>query len=381
LCNKSGWITGELFIEVLKHIKKYSDSKLETGKQILLLLDNHDTHVSIPAIEFCRENGIILLSFPPYTSHRLKSLDVGVYGAFKSSLKKSLNNWMTNNCGKTISLYDIGEITTTPFLESFTPKNIVSSFRKPGIWPFNPSAFKDSDFALTDEEHSQENTSIELSLLDQSSENLCSTLPSASVDNIVNTSVHDNRNIIKSVDIGTSNELNVMIAKNIFRPEHIRPLPTVVKSTKQNKGREKGKSKIYTDTPEMERKKMKEARKRGTKRNLLENEESDVDSVFSLRSDSTVSEHTLLELTDDQVIKVDDYVLVQFPTKSTVVYYVGNVIQVMSDSNESVSRPYITEECKIKFLRKKSNKTVFFYPDVDDIADFERRDIIAIQIP
>lgn len=140
LCNRSGWITSELFLDVLKHIKSYADSKPEHGKEILLIMDNHETHISIPAIKFCRENGIIL-TLLPHTSNKLQPLDISIYGPFKNSLKAAQHRWMMNNREKTISLYDIGEISAIPFLEAFTPSNILSGFRKSGIYPFNPNAF------------------------------------------------------------------------------------------------------------------------------------------------------------------------------------------------------------------------------------------------
>jgi hypothetical protein len=36
-------------------------------KKVLLLIDNHKSHVSISAITKARENGIMLLTFPPHT--------------------------------------------------------------------------------------------------------------------------------------------------------------------------------------------------------------------------------------------------------------------------------------------------------------------------
>lgn len=41
-------------------------------------MDNHETHVSIQAITKAKENGIVLLTIPPHTSHKLQPLDMGV---------------------------------------------------------------------------------------------------------------------------------------------------------------------------------------------------------------------------------------------------------------------------------------------------------------
>ncbi|CAH2097441.1 unnamed protein product [Euphydryas editha] len=44
------------------------------------------------AINYWRDNGIVCLSFPPHMTHRLQSLDVGVFGLLKSKLKTSFND-------------------------------------------------------------------------------------------------------------------------------------------------------------------------------------------------------------------------------------------------------------------------------------------------
>ncbi|XP_044765393.1 uncharacterized protein LOC123321724 [Coccinella septempunctata] len=57
---KSGWMTAPVFVKLLEHIKKYTNST--PTDPILLLMDKHETHVSVDAINYARENGIVLLS-------------------------------------------------------------------------------------------------------------------------------------------------------------------------------------------------------------------------------------------------------------------------------------------------------------------------------
>ncbi|XP_049310318.1 uncharacterized protein LOC125778074 [Bactrocera dorsalis] len=74
LVSKSGCMMSELFIDVLKHIQ--NNTKCSKEGPILLLLDNHSSHCSVDCINYSRDNGIHLLSFPPHTSHRLQPLNV-----------------------------------------------------------------------------------------------------------------------------------------------------------------------------------------------------------------------------------------------------------------------------------------------------------------
>lgn len=92
LGNKSGWMTKDTFLDVLEHIVRHTRCSKE--KKILLIIDNHESHTSVKCITFCRENGIVLLSFPPHTTHRLQPLDVSIYGPFKTSLAIIFNEWM-----------------------------------------------------------------------------------------------------------------------------------------------------------------------------------------------------------------------------------------------------------------------------------------------
>lgn len=46
-----GWMSAEVFVKLLEHIHKHMQSTRDN--HILLLLDNHETHVSLEAINYC----------------------------------------------------------------------------------------------------------------------------------------------------------------------------------------------------------------------------------------------------------------------------------------------------------------------------------------
>ena len=70
--NPSGWSNETLFLQFLEHFRNHVKPSVE--EPVILLLDNHDSHVNIPVIEFCKTNGIILVTFYPHTSHRCSHL-------------------------------------------------------------------------------------------------------------------------------------------------------------------------------------------------------------------------------------------------------------------------------------------------------------------
>ena len=95
--NGSGWMQEEDFLVFLRHFVKHARPTPEA--KVILLLDNHGSHLSLDGIDYCRENGVVLLSFPPHCSHKLQPLDRTVYGPLKHYVNNAMDRWMTNNPG------------------------------------------------------------------------------------------------------------------------------------------------------------------------------------------------------------------------------------------------------------------------------------------
>lgn len=62
-------MTEELFVVFLKHFHNHIKSTNENP--YLLILDNLSSHlrVSTEGLNFAKENGIVMLSFPPHCTH------------------------------------------------------------------------------------------------------------------------------------------------------------------------------------------------------------------------------------------------------------------------------------------------------------------------
>lgn len=142
--NPSGWINADLFLEFLKHFQLFTRSTVQ--QPILLLLDNHESHKSLSALEYCRSNGIHVLSFPPHCSHRLQPLDVSVFGPFKTAINNQCENFIRMNPGRAIQIFDIPAMVNRALELGATEMNIKSGFRASGIWPLEPDIFQEIDF-------------------------------------------------------------------------------------------------------------------------------------------------------------------------------------------------------------------------------------------
>ena len=144
----SGWMTSENFFSWMKHFM--SHVRPSNKDKVLLLLDNHRSHVTLETIDYAKEHGIVLLSFPPHCSHKLQPLDRAVYGPFKRYYYSACDCWMKENRGKTITIYDIPDMVGRAFPRAFTPVNIQSGFKVAGIFPFDRDIFSDLEFLPSD---------------------------------------------------------------------------------------------------------------------------------------------------------------------------------------------------------------------------------------
>lgn len=148
----NGWVTSDLFLQWLEHFIAFVKPTKE--QKVILLVDGHVSHKTLAVVEKARENGVVMLCFPPHTTHRLQPLDRCFFGPLKKRYNSECDKFMTTHPGQRITTYDIAELFSNSFMNSATMANAVNGFKCCGLWPYNPDVFKDEDFmpaAVTDE--------------------------------------------------------------------------------------------------------------------------------------------------------------------------------------------------------------------------------------
>lgn len=149
VANKTGYMNGDLFAQsYLPFIAKQTRCSKEN--KVLLILDNHSSHISLESIEFCRSVEIVVLTLPPHTSHRMQPLDRTVYGPLKAYYNASLDSWQRNHPGREVTIYDVASLSSNPFTLAMSKSNITSGFKSTGISPFNPDVFTEQDFVMAE---------------------------------------------------------------------------------------------------------------------------------------------------------------------------------------------------------------------------------------
>ncbi|XP_065673871.1 uncharacterized protein LOC136090823 [Hydra vulgaris] len=201
--NKSGWMVESTFMEWFNHfIKSVRPSK---ANPVLLILDNHETHMSINFIDLASDNGVIVLTIPPHTSHKMQPLYIAVYGPFKCHYNREVDSWLVSHTGKTVSIYDIAEISGKAWAKKSMPANIISGFSASVSIEIN----KPNSEALNIDP-----VSVEINR------------PNPETLNINTVSIEINRNVKDNKNV--SNTLNV---------ESIRPYPSAKARLEKSKGR------------------------------------------------------------------------------------------------------------------------------------------------
>lgn len=104
----------------------------------LILFDGHKSHVRLTLTNVVRQRNVTLFLLPP---HITQPLDVSIFGPFKNMYYRECSSYMQQNPGATVTKYEIAKLSSKPYLKAISPDNLVSSFRKTGIFPLKPEIF------------------------------------------------------------------------------------------------------------------------------------------------------------------------------------------------------------------------------------------------
>jgi hypothetical protein len=134
----SGWTSQEIGLDWLKQVfDRETKNKARTSWR-LLILDGHGSHVSMEFIEYCDTNKILLMIYPPYSTHTLQPLDVVMFAPLAAAYKTELARFLNRSQGLTsITKRDFYRWFDAPWRSSFNEELIRTSFEATGISPLD----------------------------------------------------------------------------------------------------------------------------------------------------------------------------------------------------------------------------------------------------
>jgi hypothetical protein len=135
----SGWTNDELGFAWLKDIFDRHTKEKARRRWRLLILDGHGSHITMKFIDYCNDNRILLMTYPPHSTHSLQPLDVGIFSPLSTAYSKQLEDFLHKSMGLShITKRDFFRLFWPAWEQALSSKNILSSWRTVGISPLNP---------------------------------------------------------------------------------------------------------------------------------------------------------------------------------------------------------------------------------------------------
>jgi hypothetical protein len=139
---KNAWMTGHLFEKWLNHFVDYLEKRggISPSNRHLLILDGHNSHITIEVIERAWSLSIDMITLPSHTSHALQPLDVGCFRSFKQVFRIYRDMWTMNNRGQGAMKSTLAKWMSLGLKKALTSSNIKSGFKVIGIYSLNAHA-------------------------------------------------------------------------------------------------------------------------------------------------------------------------------------------------------------------------------------------------
>ncbi|XP_055897466.1 uncharacterized protein LOC129928222 [Biomphalaria glabrata] len=348
----SGWMTSESFLQVIHHFIKYV--RPTEIYPVILILDNHESHLSYAALELAKRNNIHVITLPPHTSHKLQPLDRTVFGPMKAAFNNLADSWQIKYARQTLSIYQLVELRGTAFLKASTKQNILSGFKTSGVWPLDKDIFLDEEFLPSDVTDRPMVADPELPDIDiaRPRAHCSSSSPDTDTPFVPDATPQGDTSINVLAHTISSDAAS---PKMFASPEIFAGYPKAAPRKQTNRGKKRGKCMLATSSPMMEEIKLKHCVKSGdisnVKKNLFDTDMTD-DRTDNI-SDSSDSSDESIDVRMDGVesVNVNDYVLCEFEVGKKAKYLVG---KVMKEEDED-------GDIEVSFLRKSGKMVDKFF--------------------
>ena len=140
----NAWMTRWLFESWISHFIEClkRGPGVDLTSRHLLILDGHNSHVTLEVVKISMASGLDIVSLPSHTSHALQPLDIACFKPFKTAFRQIRDAWCLRNKNLPVGKQTLCEWTSTALKRALTASNIRAGFRRAGIWPLDRDAAK-----------------------------------------------------------------------------------------------------------------------------------------------------------------------------------------------------------------------------------------------
>ncbi|XP_062597502.1 uncharacterized protein LOC134258915 [Saccostrea cucullata] len=142
----NGYMDGDLFYKWFETVFLPNCSK----RPSLLILDNHESHITLKLIQRAKAEEVELYGLPPHTTHVTQPLDVALFKPMKTKFSDTAVNLVYARKDLVIGKAKFAPVLSSAIDQTFSPHHIKEAFRKTGIYPFNPQVISQMQLAPAD---------------------------------------------------------------------------------------------------------------------------------------------------------------------------------------------------------------------------------------
>lgn len=136
----NGWMTGQTFFEYITNVFYPWLVEKSIPIPVILYLDGHASHLTLPLSEFCKDKGIEIVALYPNSTHFLQPMDVAVFHPLKVAWKKEVYKWRIENAGVRLKRDNFSLLLHKVLKNTLKPEMFKNGFRACGLVPLNPDA-------------------------------------------------------------------------------------------------------------------------------------------------------------------------------------------------------------------------------------------------
>lgn len=140
----TGWTNDDLGITWLEQVFERYTARKARRRWRLLILDGHGSHITKAFIDYCDAHKILLMIYPPHSTHTLQPLDVVCFAPLAQNYTKELDHHTQKSQGTLgINLSDFFDLFWPAWVTTFTKTLVKTSFSATGIHPPNADVVLD----------------------------------------------------------------------------------------------------------------------------------------------------------------------------------------------------------------------------------------------